>query len=291
MTAAIVREIKKKFKPRSRNAHKGDFGRIFVLAGSEGLTGAAHLASLAALRAGAGLVTLGVPEKIYPVLARRAAEVMVRPFPSTKQGALSARSLKPILQFLENQDVLALGPGLSQNPETQKVIREILVRSKLPMVIDADGLNALKGYLSHLKKCSGRTILTPHPGEFVRLFGGTLSQQEKNRKNRAAEIASRFGVVLVLKGHRTIVANPDGKIYINATGNSGMATGGTGDMLTGMIAALIGQKFSLWDAARFGVYFHGLAGDLAARKKGQVSLIAGDILDFLPTAFRKILLF
>lgn len=283
----ILEEIRKKWKPRPAASHKGDFGRVFVLAGSRGLTGAAHLSSTAALRAGAGLVTLGVPEKIYSILARREAEVMVRPFPSTAGGSFSFRAFEPALDFLKTQDVLAIGPGLSQNPETQKFVREIIRQSRVPLVLDADALNALKGHANLLRKCRGRAVLTPHPGEFVRVFGGKLSAADSVRKRRAAETAKKFGILLVLKGNHTLVAHRDGKIYLNRTGNPGMATGGTGDVLTGVIAALIGQKFSLWDAARFGVYLHGLAGDLAAKKIGEVGLAAGDILNDLPAAIQS----
>ncbi|MCM8776238.1 MAG: NAD(P)H-hydrate dehydratase, partial [Candidatus Omnitrophica bacterium] len=268
-------------------SHKGDYGRIFILAGSEGLTGAAHLAGMGALRMGAGLVTVGVPLKVYPIIARREAEVMVRPFPSTREGTLADKGFGLLQKFLKSQNVLALGPGLSQNRDTQKLIRRLVARTSLPVVIDADGLNAFCGYLSSLKKSRGRAVLTPHPGEFVRLFSGDLTSEEAVRRKRAVEIASRFGAVLVLKGHRTVVAAPSGQVYVNATGNPGMATGGTGDILTGMIAALIGQHFSLFDAARFGVYIHGLAGDLAAREIGQISLTAGDILQFVPLAIQK----
>ena len=283
----ILREIKSKWKPRKRTSHKGDFGRVFIVAGSHGLTGAAYLSAVAAMRAGAGLVTLGVPESIYSILAKRAREVMVSPFPATASGALAARALKTILKFSENQDVLALGPGLSQNRGTQKLVRELISKSACPVVVDADGLNALVGKTECLARASGRLILTPHPGEFLRVFGGSLTAEGEGRKKRARQVARQHGVVMVLKGNQTVVAHPDGRVYVNSTGNPGMASGGTGDVLTGILAALIGQHFSLWDAARFGVYLHGLAGDLARAKVGEISLIAGDVLDFLPQAICK----
>jgi NAD(P)H-hydrate epimerase len=282
-------EIRKKWRPRRPAEHKGDYGRIFILAGSRGFTGAAHLTASACVRAGAGLVTLGVPDAVYPILARRGAEVMVRPFPSTSAGTFAWRAAKAVLNFSKSQDVLAVGPGLSRNGETRRLVRRFAVETSQLLVIDADGLNAFAGRSSLLKKCAGRAVLTPHPGEFVRLFGGKLSDSPSLRKKRAAEAATRFGVVIVLKGHRTVVASPEGKVYVNTTGNPGMASGGTGDVLTGIIAALIGQRFTLWDAARFAVYVHGLAGDLAAKKRGQVSLIASDLIEFLPAAFKNIL--
>ncbi len=285
----MKQEIRKKWKPRPRQSHKGDFGRVFILAGSRGMAGAAHLAAMAALRTGAGLVTLGVPEKIYSVLARREAEVMVRPFVSTATGSFSVRAIKPVLEFSEKQDVLAIGPGLSQNPETQKFVCGILKKSRLPVVVDADALNALRGNLDILKFCRARAVLTPHPGEFQRVFKEKLTDSDKVRKNKAALIAKRFGITLVLKGHHTVVAEPGGGIYVNSTGNPGMATAGTGDVLTGMIAGLLAQGISLWDSARFGVYLHGLAGDFAARKTGEASLVAGDLLEFLPKAIQNVI--
>lgn len=286
----MAQEIRKKWKPRKKNSHKGDYGRVFIVAGSRNFSGAAYLAGLAALRCGAGLVTLGVPDAIHAIVARRQPELMVMPLPSTKQGTLSKRALKPILDFLPTQDILAIGPGLSQQPETQKLIREVIAKSSCPLVIDADGLNALKGHQKTFSYCQNRAILTPHPGEFKRLLGPRLTLAGMTRRKMAQEAAEKIGVILVLKGHQTVVADPSGKIYINTTGNPGMATGGTGDVLTGMIAALLGQGFSAWDAARFGVYLHGAAGDKAAREKGEISLIAGDLLEFLPAVLRKNLL-
>ena len=257
------------------------------MAGSEGLTGAAHLCALGALRAGAGLVTLGVPRKIYTILARREAEVMVRPFASTAEGTLASRALKPILDFSKTQDVLAVGPGLSQHSETQRLIRQLVSQTRHTLVLDADGLNAFKGHLEVLKYCRGRAVLTPHPGEFIRLFGGRLSADDQERKKRARQVAEKFGIFMILKGRHTMIASPEGRIYLNRTGNPGMATGGTGDILTGILAALLGQNFSFWDSARFGVYLHGLAGDIAKRKTGEVSLIAADILNVLSGAIKR----
>jgi hydroxyethylthiazole kinase-like uncharacterized protein yjeF len=285
----VQREIRARWKPRKKHSHKGDYGRIFIVAGSRDFSGAASLAGLACLRAGAGLVTLGVPDVIHALVARRRPELMVKALPSNKQGTLSRRALKPILSFLRTQDILALGPGLSQNPETQKLIRDLLAKSSCPLVLDADGLNALQGHTKILRHLAHRSIFTPHPGEFTRVFGGKLSDKEADRKKRALEAARQTQAVIVLKGHHTAVAGPSGKVYVNKTGNPGMATGGTGDVLTGILAALLGQDFSLWDAARFGVYLHGLAGDLAARRTGEVSLVAGDILLYLPQAIQKTL--
>jgi len=280
-------EIRKKLK-RPLRAHKGSFGRIFLLAGARGYAGAASLAARGALRSGAGLVTLGVPEKIYSLAAEKEEEVMVRPLASTSQGTLAYASFSEIKKFMVTQNVLGIGPGLTREASTQKLIRRVIETSLIPLVIDADGLNALQGRLEILKSCRGRAVLTPHPGEFKRLFGGPLSDSDTLRKKRAAEIAQRHQVTIVLKGHHTVIADPSGGIWLNPTGNPGMATGGTGDVLTGIITALLGQKLSCPDAARFGVYVHGLAGDIAAKKIGPISLTAGDLLNCLPQAFRRI---
>ena len=285
----LEREIRNVWRPRPRRAQKGDFGRIFILAGSRGLTGAAALTSLACLRTGAGLVTLGCPDKVYSILARRHPEVMARPFPSTPSGGFSDQGFSPISKFLENQDVGAIGPGIGRHPSAQRLVRKILMKSRIPWVVDADGVNAFKGRSDLLKKSPAVRILTPHPGEFVRVFGGKKPERDRERKKRALETSIRFRIYLVLKGYRTVIAAPSGEAAVNPTGNPGMATGGTGDVLTGVIAALLGQGMSPYEAARFGVYLHGLAGDLAAREKGEVSLVAGDLLDFLPKAIQRVL--
>lgn len=284
----LERKIRRVWKPRPRRSHKTDYGRIFILAGSKGLTGAAALAGFAAVRAGAGLVTVGCPEAVYPIVARRFPEVMVRPFPSSPEGSLSETGFTEISAFLRNQDVFALGPGLGRHPATQKLIRRLIAHSPLPLVIDADAVNALTGHADVLKKCRHVPVLTPHPGEFVRAFGGPKPESDAARKKRVAEIARKCRCVLVLKGYRTVAADPSGRTHINSTGNSGMATGGSGDVLTGIIAALEGQGLRPWDAARFGVYLHGLAGDLAAKKIGEISLAAGDLIEFLPRAVRLV---
>ena len=285
----IEGEIRRIWRPRPRRANKKDFGRIFILAGSRGFSGAASLAGFAALRAGAGLVTVGCPDKVYSLLARRHPEVMVRPFPSTPEGTLSEKGLPAIEKFLESQDILALGPGIGRHPGTARLMRRLMEQSVNPLVVDADGINALADHPETLGRCHQTKVLTPHPGEFVRAFGGRKPLKDSERRERALRVARKFGVVLVLKGHRTVVAGPRGKCFVNPTGNPGMATGGTGDVLTGVIAALLGQGMSGYDAARFGVYLHGLAGDLASRSKGEVSLVAGDVVEFLPQAIQRVL--
>lgn len=285
----IERSVLDSLKQRSRSAHKGDFGRVFIVAGSRGYAGAAHLAGVGALRSGAGLVTVGVPEKIYPVLARREAEVMVRPFPSAADGTFSSKALRPLLAFAAKQDVVAVGPGLSQSRGTRSLVLGLVECWRKALVLDADGLNALEGNPGILRRRSFPAVLTPHTGEFVRLFGGRKPVSRDERISRAVQAARLSGSVVLLKGAGTVVAAPDGKFFINTTGNPGMATGGTGDVLTGVIAAFLGQGLSPFDAARLGAYVHGLAGDLAARQLGEISLIAGDVAAFLPEAFQKML--
>lgn len=284
-----IHRVAKKLK-RPVTAHKGTFGRVFILAGSRGMTGAAHLAGMAALRSGAGLVTVGVPDAVYGIIAKRESELMVRPLPSTSQGTLSLQGFSEIKRFCATQDVLAIGPGLSQQGATQKLIWKILRLIKIPVVIDADGLNALKGNLKILSACRGRAVLTPHPGEFCRVFVGKLDDSDALRKKRALEVAQKYGVVIVLKGHHAVIAAPEGTCHVNRTGNPGMATAGSGDVLTGAIAALVGQGLDYFEAACLGVHVHGFSGDLAAKRVGQISLTAGDILRYLPEAFKTLVL-
>jgi len=276
---------------RKPDTHKGDYGHVFALAGSAGLTGAAYLTSQAAITSGSGLVTLGIPKSLNPIMARKLIEVMARPLAETKSQSLSLKAFAEIKKFCDKIDVLAIGPGLSQNSQTQALARKVISKINKPMVIDADGLNALAGHLNLLRgqraEDRGQKILTPHPGEMARLIGKSRSYVQENRKKVAKEFAKKYNVILVLKGHRTVVASPDGKTYINRTGNPGMASGGVGDVLTGMIASFLGQGLPAFDAARFGVYVHGLAGDLAAKEKGQLGMVASNIIEKIPEAIKR----
>jgi len=286
---ALEKEIRRKIGPRQKKSHKGDFGRILILAGARGFAGAAHLAGMGAVRSGAGLVTVGVPESIYTIVARREAEVMVRPLPSTVQGTLAGAALKPVLALIKGCGVMAMGPGLSQQDATQRLIRSLVHKVTCPLILDADALNAFEGKVFLLSQALCPRILTPHTGEFVRLFGGSAPRTERERCQRALEAAKKSNSIVVLKGHRTVVAEPGGRIWCNPTGNPGMATGGTGDVLTGVMASMCGRGLPLLDAARFAVYFHGLAGDLAARRKGETGLAASDLIEELPESFRRVL--
>jgi hydroxyethylthiazole kinase-like uncharacterized protein yjeF len=272
---------------RPADANKGDFGHVFILAGSRCFTGAAGLCANAALRAGAGLATLGIPESLHPIFASRLTEVMTLPLPQTKEASLSEKALRVISLFLKKADCLLIGPGLSQNISTQRLIRSVVQAASVPLVIDADGLNALAGHLDILKKLKNELILTPHPREFSRLASIPVQKVQEERKQVAKDFALRYNMTLVLKGNRTVVASPQGRIYINPTGNPGMATAGSGDVLAGIIAAFLAQGFNCFDSARMAVYLHGLAGDLAAKDKTEISLIASDIIEYLPKAFKK----
>jgi len=262
---------------RRPDSHKGDYGHVLVVGGAVGMTGAPILCGQAALRSGAGLVSLAVPEVVYSIIARKAApELMVHPLP------------KALPVLLKRADVIAIGPGLSRGSVQRNLVRRLLARSKQPAVIDADGIIALKG-LKKLKRPTGAggVVITPHPGEMANLLGISIKEVQSNRKKIAGKTAKRLGAIVVLKGHRTVTASPSGRVSINTTGNPGMATAGMGDVLTGVIAALIGQGLAAFNAAAAGVYLHGLAGDLAAKKVGQVSLTAGDVLAHLPAAFQR----
>jgi len=255
--------------PRPAEAHKGDVGHVFVIAGSVGLTGAAALCGLGVLRAGAGLVTLGLPSSLNDLMEIKLTEVMTTPLPETKRRTLSARALPDLLSMIERVDAVAVGPGLSREAETKQLVRQLLPRITKPCVVDADGLNALADEPQVLKRLTLPVILTPHPGEMGRLIRQSAEDVQRDRERTAAEFAKLYRVVVVLKGHRTVVANVDGEVYINDTGNPGMASGGMGDVLTGLIAGLLGQKLPLFDAARLGVYLHGLGGIWPPRSAGR----------------------
>jgi NAD(P)H-hydrate epimerase len=268
---------------------------VLVLAGSPGLTGAAYLCSKAALRSGSGIVTLGVPQSLNPIMESKLTCVMTHPLPETKASTLSNKGKKEIMKLCESHDVVALGPGLSQQPETRELILWLIQNIYCNMVIDADGLNALSDKVNVLHKIKRHAVLTPHPGEMSRLTGlGSAKNVQKERLGTATKfvqsiqkkLSNEERLILELKGDKTIVADSR-KVYVNRTGNPGMATAGTGDVLTGIIASLIGQGYDVFDASQLGVYIHGLAGDIAAKKKGEHSMIASDIIECLPDAFIK----
>jgi NAD(P)H-hydrate epimerase len=272
---------------RPPTAHKGDAGRVFLLSGSVGLSGAAALCTMGALRVGAGLVTLGLPKSLHDPMVEKLTEAMIKVLPETKDGTLSLQGLPEIATTIERMDAAAIGPGLSQNPQTKSLIVQLLPKIRKPLVLDADGLNAVAAEIQVLKTLPLPIILTPHPGEMGRLVRLSAEDVQRDRERIAKEFAKRHRVIVVLKGHGTIVASFDGSVYVNDTGNPGMASGGCGDVLTGMIAGLLGQKLPLFDAARLGVYLHGLAGDLVAAERGEIGLLASDLADRIPQAIRR----
>jgi len=273
--------------PRDPEGNKGDYGRVLIVAGSRDMSGAAVLAASAALRAGAGLVYVAVPQGIQQRVAIANPCYLTAPLPEDEQGQLGAAAAADVLRLAAGKSVLAIGPGLGQGPGVTAVVKQVLADLSLPLVVDADGLNALQGHTDFLKRHSGPVVITPHPGEFARLINGSVADVQTHRHERAAAFASEHQIVVVLKGHGTIVT--DGRrLYQNTTGNPGMATGGTGDVLTGLIAAVIGQRLEPFAAAQLAVYVHGFAGDLARDRLGEVSLIASDLLEYVPHVFRNL---
>ena len=275
---------------RPPDVHKTQCGRLIVIAGSVGLTGAAVLTSHAAMRMGAGMVTLGGPESLNDVMEVKLTEVMTRPLPEVrKRRCLSLRALGEIKRMCEQADCLAIGPGLSSHHETSELVRRVLREVSIPLVVDADGLNALRGAPKIFHEVKSSVVVTPHPGEFSRLTGAPVAQIVADPIGTARRFSEAHKVTLVLKGASTVVAWSDGQVFVNSTGNAGMATAGAGDVLTGITAALVGQGVPPQEAAVAGVYLHGKAGDLARTARGEMGMVAGDLVDFLPEATQRVL--
>jgi ADP-dependent NAD(P)H-hydrate dehydratase / NAD(P)H-hydrate epimerase len=293
LNLTCAEDVKWVARARRRESHKGSFGHVLLLAGSVGKTGAAALAAKAALRAGAGLVTVATAKSALPVVASLGMEFMTEPLPETDSGAISLRALDygRMDKLVEGKSVLAIGPGIGREAETAELARTVANRYDLPLVVDADGLNAFVGCMSTLRT-SGKfihpAVLTPHPGEMSRLTEQSTAEIQKRRVEVAREFAGKYGVHVVVKGFRTVSAAPDGQVWVNPTGNPGMATGGTGDVLTGLLAGLLAQNSErpAMDVTAAAVYLHGLAGDLASQKFGEASMVAGDLIEALPEAFR-----
>lgn len=267
---------------RNPKAYKNQFGHVLVIAGSSRMLGAAALCGLSAFRTGAGLVTIGVPLSLNSTLQSKIPnEIMTLPLPEST-GHLDVRAVAVLEKQWNKYQVMAIGPGLGQRPSTKRLVLNIIRQCPLPLVVDADALNFLSEDPNVLMQAQGARILTPHPGEMARLTGLSMNDIENNRLKTAKEFAKRYHCVLVLKGSQTVVASALGQTFINRTGNSGMATAGAGDVLTGMIAALIGQGLDPFESAKHGCHWHGRAGDLAARTFGKASLIASDIIDNIP---------
>lgn len=273
---------------RRLSAHKGTFGHAGIIAGSVGKTGAAALAARAALRIGSGLVTVATPSSVNDVLEAKLLEAMTLPFPETKARTLARSGLDRVAAFIQARTAIAIGPGLSTHPETVELVQSLMKYLDRPSVLDADALNALTGRVSLLTECTTPPILTPHPGEMARLeVDATTQSVNADRIGSARRFARERGVFVVLKGARTVIARPDGLVAICPTGNPGMATAGTGDVLTGMIVGLLAQGVSAWDAACAATYFHGSAGDLAAQQLGQAGMLASDLIAQIPYAIQR----
>jgi NAD(P)H-hydrate epimerase len=258
-----------------------------VVAGSPGKAGAAIMAARGALRAGTGLVSVATPHSIVPIIQSQVVEAMAVPSAESIEGTLGIGSAEELLKAMKKMSAAAIGPGLSTHYETVQVVRNLIQRLTIPAVIDADGLNALVGFLDILKRVKASIILTPHPGEMGRLLGISSNDVQRDRITIATEFAQKYRVTVVLKGAATVVATPQGWVFVNSTGNPGMASGGTGDVLTGMIGSFLAQGYTAGQAACLGVYLHGRAGDLAAEEKGEASMIAGDLIEKLPQAIKE----
>jgi len=276
--------------PREAVANKGSFGHGLVIGGSLGKAGAAAMAGMSVLRSGAGLSTVATPKSVLATVAGFHPELMTEPLQETEAGTISMRALEygRMDELVKGKAVLAIGPGISRNPETAEFVRTVVGKYPLPMVVDADGLNAFEGAVEKLNGKGRPLVITPHPGEMGRLTGLRAAEVQRDRLNTARTFAREHDLIVVLKGHRTLIARPDGEVWVNTTGNPGMATGGTGDILTGMTAGMIAQNPQhIVEAVTTAVYLHGLAGDVALASMGEQSLVATDLVRALPAAFRR----
>lgn len=271
---------------RRPDSHKGDFGRPLLICGSSGMAGAAGMAAKAALRSGAGIVNLAVPKGIYSILAAGIYEAVFTQLDQAEDGGISFSAIPQIKEKLENATSVLIGPGLGRGGDMPRVVEKVVESADCPVIIDADGINALQGGIDIIRSARAEIVMTPHPGEMARFLGRTVDEVESDRIATAREVASLTGAVVVLKGARTVVAAPNSLVYINVTGNAGMATGGSGDMLSGMIAAFLGRGFSAETAACAGVYFHGLAGDKAAEDLTETAMLPSDMIERLPFVFK-----
>jgi NAD(P)H-hydrate epimerase len=269
--------------PRRPDTHKGDYGHLLVIAGSVGKTGAAAMACEAALRMGAGLVTLAIPKSLNSIMEVKLTEVMTEPLPETPKQTLSLRAFNAILRLCENKRAVILGPGIGTYKETQSLVLKLIKTLDLPIILDADGLTSLAAQPKTLLATKRPLILTPHPGEMARLIRCTAKEVQEDRIGVSRNFSQSHHVYLILKGHRTLIATPKGEVFINPTGNPGLASGGTGDVLTGMIGGLICQGFDILPSLQISVYLHGLAGDGVAQELGEKSLVATDIIKKIPT--------
>lgn len=274
---------------RPDDSNKGTLGSLLCICGSYGMAGAAIMAGKAALRCGIGLLKIAVPKSIYPVCATNILESVYYPLEETSNGVISSKNTDFLLEMCEKSSAVVIGCGLSVCDDTKNLVQSVITNCEKPLVIDADALNCICNKAEILKNLKAPAIITPHPGEMARLLHSTPKTVNSNRENTAIDFAKKFGVVTVLKGAGTIIASPDGKVYINHTGNSGMATGGSGDVLSGIIGSLLAQGAAPINAAAAGVFLHGTIGDLAAEKLGKISMLPTDMIDMIPTAYLKLM--
>lgn len=273
---------------RVANSNKGDFGKIMFITGSTGMTGSGRLASMASLRSGVGLVYTGVPKSLFNIYGVSLVEPIILPLEDKGSGYLAVECIPQILENMKRMDILAVGPGLTVSGGVPEIVEKIIEESDVPLVLDADALNSISGNTAVLKRLVVNAVVTPHPGEMARLAGLSINAVQADRMGVAKRFAAEYGVTVVLKGSKTVVAQPDGRVFINPTGNAGMATAGAGDVLTGIIAGLAAQGIPIEEAAIAGVYLHGLAGDAAAAEMGMYALVASDIINYLPQALKMI---
>ena len=274
---------------RPDDSNKGTLGSLLCICGSYGMAGAAIMAGKAALRCGIGLLKIAVPKSIYPVCATNILESVYYPLEETSNGVISSKNTDFLLEMCEKSSAVVIGCGLSVCDDTKNLVQSVITNCEKPLVIDADALNCICNKPEILKNLKVPAIITPHPGEMARLLHSTPKTVNSNRENTAIDFAKKFGVVTVLKGAGTIIASPDGEVYINHTGNSGMATGGSGDVLSGIIGSLLAQGASPINAAAAGVFLYGTIGDLAAEKLGKISMLPTDMIDMIPTAYLKLM--
>ena len=288
LNVITARDVAPLIAPRPAESNKGSYGHVLAIGGSIGKAGAAAMAGVAVLRAGAGLSTVATPKSVLGTVAGFHPELMTEPLSETEAGMIATNAQNRILELAKGKSVLAIGPGISRHSETTELIQSLVAMLQIPLVLDADGLNAFEGRTKKLNGKGRTLVITPHPGEMARLVGCTVADVQKDRLGTARKFAREHELIVVLKGHRTLVVQPDGEAWVNATGNAGMATGGTGDILTGMVAGMIAQNpKQAFKAVLTAVHLHGLAGDVIREKVGEYSLVATDLLLGLPEAFRR----
>ncbi|MGC2173232.1 MAG: NAD(P)H-hydrate dehydratase [Candidatus Sulfotelmatobacter sp.] len=288
LNVITARDVAPLIGPRPAESNKGNYGHVLVVGGSLGKAGSVAMAGMAVLRAGAGLATVATPKSVLATVAGFHPELMTEPLPETNAGTISTSALERIGELREGKSVLAIGPGISRDPQSAELVRTLITGQKIPTVLDADGLNAFEGRSTELNGKGRTLVITPHPGEMARLVGCSIADVQKDRLGVARKFACEHKLIVVLKGHRTLVVQPNGEAWVNTTGNPGMATGGTGDILTGMVAGMIAQHAKdAFAAVIAALHLHGLAGDVMRERVGEHSLVATDLLQGLPEAFRR----